>query len=83
MAERTIEQRIRDIIVKELVEVKPEQVTLDARFLQDLKADSLDLVEVIMAVEKEFDIEIDDKEAEKLQTFGDVVRYIEEKKQQA
>jgi acyl carrier protein len=78
-AEKTIEQRVRDIIVEQLG-VKPEQVTLEAKFIEDLGADSLDTVELVMALEEEFGHEIPDEEAEKLQTVGDVVRYIEELK---
>lgn len=78
-AEKTIEQRVRDIIVEQLG-VKPEQVTLEAKFIEDLGADSLDTVELVMALEEEFGHEIPDEEAEKLQTVGDVIRYIEELK---
>lgn len=78
-AEKTIEQRVKDIIVEQLG-VKPEQVTPEAKFIEDLGADSLDTVELVMALEEEFGHEIPDEEAEKLQTVGDVIRYIEELK---
>ncbi|MCS7063810.1 MAG: acyl carrier protein [Methylacidiphilales bacterium] len=78
MAEKTIEQRVKDIIVEQLG-VNPEQVTPTARFIEDLNADSLDTVELIMAFEEEFGVEVPDEEAEKLQSVGDVIRYIEEK----
>ncbi|AZR72749.1 acyl carrier protein [Anoxybacter fermentans] len=68
---------VRDIIVEELG-VEPEEVTLDASFLEDLGADSLDIVELIMAFEEEFDIEIPDEEAENISTVQDAVDYIEE-----
>lgn len=76
-AEKTTEQRIKDIIVDQLG-VNPDQVTPDAKFIEDLGADSLDTVELIMALEEEFGIEVPDEEAEKLQSVGDVVKYIEE-----
>ncbi len=77
MAENSIEQRVRKIIVEQL-DVKPDQVTPEAKFVEDLGADSLDIVELIMALEEEFGHEIPDEEAEKLTTVGDVVKYIEE-----
>jgi acyl carrier protein len=77
MSEKTIEDRVRDIIVKELG-VTEEQVTPEAKFIEDLGADSLDTVELVMAFEEEFEIEVPDEEAEKLQAVGDVIRYIEE-----
>lgn len=77
-AEKSIEQRVKDIIVEQLG-VKPEQVTPEAKFIEDLGADSLDTVELVMALEEEFGQEIPDEEAEKLQSVGDVIKYIEEK----
>ncbi len=71
------EARVRDIIV-ELLGVDEEQVTIDARFREDLEADSLDLVELIMAFEEEFEGEISDEEAQKITTVGEAVRYINE-----
>jgi acyl carrier protein len=71
-----IQERITDIIV-ELLGVDPEKVTPNARFREDLEADSLDLVELIMAFEDEFGGEISDEEAQQLSTVGDVVKYIE------
>lgn len=76
-AEKSIEQRVKDIIVEQLG-VKPEQVVPEAKFIEDLGADSLDTVELVMALEEEFGQEIPDEEAEKLQTVGDVVKYIED-----
>lgn len=69
--------RVRDIVVEELG-VEPEEVTMEASFLEDLGADSLDIVELIMAFEEEFDLEIPDEEAEHISTVSDVVEYIEE-----
>ena len=76
-AEKSIEQRIKDIIVEQLG-VNADQVTPEAKFIEDLGADSLDTVELVMALEEEFSIEIADEEAEKLQSVGDVIKYIEE-----
>jgi acyl carrier protein len=77
MAEKTIEQRVKDIIVEQLG-VNPDQVTPDAKFIEDLGADSLDTVELVMALEEEFGSEIPDEQAEKLQSVGDVIKYIED-----
>jgi acyl carrier protein len=76
-AEKSTEQRIKDIIVEQLG-VNADQVTSEAKFIEDLGADSLDTVELIMALEEEFGIEVPDEEAEKLQSVGDVIKYIEE-----
>ena len=72
------EERVKEIIAKEL-EVSPDQLTADASFIDDLGADSLDTVELVMAFEEEFGAEIPDEDAEKLQTVGDVNKYIEER----
>lgn len=79
-AEKTIEQRVKDIIVDQLG-VNPDQVTNEAKFIEDLGADSLDTVELVMALEEEFGQEIPDEEAEKLQSVGDVIKYVEENQQ--
>ncbi len=76
MSEKTIEQRVNAIIVEQLG-VKPEQITPEAKFIEDLGADSLDTVELVMALEEEFGKEIPDEEAEKLQSVGDVIKYVE------
>ena len=76
MAENT-EARVREIIVNELG-VEAEKVTPQASFVEDLGADSLDTVELVMAFEEEFGMEIPDEHAEQLQTVGDAIRYIEE-----
>jgi len=76
-AEKSIEQRIKDIIVDQL-SVNADQVTPEAKFIEDLGADSLDTVELVMALEEEFGMEIPDEEAEKLQTVGDVIKYVED-----
>jgi acyl carrier protein len=77
MSEKSIEQRVKDIIVEQLG-VKAEQVTPEAKFIEDLGADSLDTVELVMALEEEFGNEIPDEQAEKLQSVGDVIKYVEE-----
>jgi acyl carrier protein len=78
MSEKTIEEKVKDIIVEQLG-VNPEQVTREASFIEDLGADSLDTVELVMAFEEEFSIEVPDEDAEKLQKVGDVTDYIESK----
>ena len=78
MAEKSIEEKVKDIIVEQLG-VNPEQVTTSASFIEDLGADSLDTVELVMAFEEEFSVEVPDEDSEKLQTVGDVVKYIEDK----
>ncbi len=75
--EKSVERRVIEIIVEQLG-VSEEEVTLEASFIDDLGADSLDLVELIMAMEEEFSIEISDEDAEKIQTVQDVVSYITE-----
>ncbi|WP_142414440.1 acyl carrier protein [Hathewaya massiliensis] len=67
--------KVKDIIVEQL-SVNEDEVTMEASFVDDLGADSLDVVEFIMALEEEFDIEIPDEAAEKVTTVGDVVEYI-------
>jgi acyl carrier protein len=75
MSDKSIEDRVKDIIVDQLG-VNADQVTPEAKFVEDLGADSLDTVELVMAFEEEFDIEVPDEEAEKLQAVGDVITYI-------
>jgi acyl carrier protein len=73
-----VEEKVKDIIVEELG-VEREKLTTEASFMEDLGADSLDTVELVMAFEKEFDIDIPDEEAEKLRTVGDALKYLHEK----
>ncbi len=73
-----VEEKVKDIIVEELG-VEREKLTGEASFMEDLGADSLDTVELVMAFEKEFDIDIPDEEAEKLRTVGDAMTYLHEK----
>lgn len=78
MPEATIEERVRNIICDQLA-VEPEKVTGTASFIEDLGADSLDIVELVMTMEEEFDLDIPDEDAEKIKTVGDVVKYISTK----
>ncbi len=75
-----ITERVKSIIVEQLG-VSMEEVTPDASFIDDLGADSLDIVELIMALEEEYDLEIPDEDAEKIQTVKDVINYITSNKQ--
>lgn len=72
--------KVKDIVVEQLG-VDEEEVTEQASFVDDLGADSLDIVELIMALEEEFDLEIPDEDAEKIVTVGDAVNYIKENAQ--
>ena len=80
MSEKSIEEKVKDIIVEQL-QVTPEQVTPSASFTEDLGADSLDTVELVMAFEEEFGVSVPDEDSETLKTVGDVIKYIEEKSQ--
>lgn len=79
MSDKSTEERVKEIIVDQLG-VSADQVTLEAKFVEDLGADSLDTVELVMALEEEFDVEVPDDEAEKLQAVKDVVNFITSKK---
>ena len=70
-----VQEKVKAIIVEQLG-VDPEKVKLEAKFIEDLGADSLDIVELVMAMEEEFDIEIPDEDAEKLKTVNDVQSYL-------
>jgi acyl carrier protein len=75
---KQLEEKVKDIIVEELG-VERDKLTPGASFMEDLGADSLDTVELVMAFEKEFDIDIPDEEAEKLRTVGQAMQYLHEK----
>ena len=65
-------------VVADQLDVEPEKVTLEANIAEDLGADSLDIVDLVMAIEEEFDMEIPDDAVEKIKTVGDIVNYIED-----
>lgn len=73
-----VQDKVKSIIAEQLG-VKPEEVKPEASFIDDLGADSLDTVELVMALEEEFGIEIPDEDAEKITTVGDAIKYIENK----
>lgn len=73
-----IAERVKELVVEQLG-VEPEEVTDEASFVEDLGADSLDIVELVMAFEEEFDLEIPDEDAEKIQTVGNAIEYIKAK----
>ena len=75
----TIESQVKEIIATQL-SVEPEKVTSDAKFIEDLGADSLDIVELVMAFEDNFSIEVPDEDTEKLKSVKEVVEYIEQHK---
>lgn len=77
MSDKSVEQMVKEIIVEQL-SVSEEEVVPDASFVDDLGADSLDLVELIMVMEEKFDQEIPDEDAEKIQTVQDAINYIKE-----
>lgn len=71
--------KVKAIIIEQL-QVEEDEITMETNLMKDLSADSLDAVEIIMAIEDEYGIEIPDDEAEKIQTVADLVRYVEENK---
>ena len=77
MSSEEIFDKVKEIIIEQLG-VTESSITMEASFIDDLGADSLDIVELVMALEEEFDIEIPDADAEKVTTVGDVVDYIKE-----
>lgn len=74
----SVEERVSNIICDQLA-VEKEKITPTASFVDDLGADSLDIVELVMTMEEEFDLDIPDEDAEKMKTVGDVVKYISSK----
>ncbi|MBE6030637.1 MAG: acyl carrier protein [Firmicutes bacterium] len=71
-------EKIREIIMEQL-SVDEDAVTMDTHLMKDLEADSLDAVEIIMAIEDEFEIEVPDEDAEKFQSVADIVKYVEDR----
>lgn len=78
MPEKSITERLTTVIVDQLG-IKPEKVKPESKFIEDLGADSLDTVELIMACEDEFDLEVSDEDAEKIVTVGNAIEYLEGK----
>lgn len=78
MANKTIEQRLKDILTENMG-FDQSKLTPEAKLIDDLGVDSLDAVELIMAIEEEFGFEISDEDAEKLQTFGKLLKYVEDR----
>lgn len=78
MASSEVVERVKGIIVEQLG-VSADEVNEGASFIEDLGADSLDIVELVMALEEEYDIEISDEDAEKIQTVGDAINYISQR----
>jgi acyl carrier protein len=74
---KSVDERVKEIICEQLG-VEEDEVTPQAKFIEDLGADSLDTVELVMAFEEEFDLEIPDEDAEKIVTVGDAVQYIKD-----
>jgi acyl carrier protein len=70
-------EKIKEIVVEQLG-IDEDDVTMNTHLMKDLEADSLDAVEIIMAIEDEFDIEVSDEDAEKFQMIGDIVKYVED-----
>jgi acyl carrier protein len=77
MTTKSVEERVKEIICEQLG-VEESEVTPAAKFIEDLGADSLDTVELVMAFEEEFDLEIPDEDAEKITTVGDATQYIKD-----
>jgi acyl carrier protein len=75
----SVEARVKEIVCEQLG-VSEDEVTPDASFIEDLGADSLDIVELVMALEEEYEMEISDEDAEKIKTVHDVINYIESRK---
>ena len=78
MAEESVFDKVKSIIVEQL-DVEEDKVTMDADIQNELGADSLDIVDLVMSFEEEFDIEIPDDQVENIKTVGDIVKYIEDK----
>jgi acyl carrier protein len=70
---------VKEVVVEQL-NVNPDEIKIDSKFVEDLGADSLDVVELVMALEEKFDIEIPDSDAEKITTVGEAIKYVEDHK---
>ena len=80
MTEQEVFEKLKEIIIEQLGVEDEVAITMEATFVDDLSADSLDIVELIMSLEEKFELEIPDEDAEKIDTVGDVVKYIVEHK---
>ena len=80
MTEQAVFEKLKEIIIEQLGVEDEVAITMEATFVDDLSADSLDIVELIMSLEEKFELEIPDEDAEKIVTVGDVVKYIVEHK---
>ncbi len=80
MTEQEVFEKLKEIIIEQLGVEDEAAITMEATFVDDLSADSLDIVELIMSLEEKFELEIPDEDAEKIVTVGDVVKYIVEHK---
>ena len=80
MTEQEVFEKLKEIIIEHLGVEDEAAITMEATFVDDLSADSLDIVELIMSLEEKFELEIPDEDAEKIVTVGDVVKYIVEHK---
>ncbi len=69
-------EKVKELIVEQLMIENPDEITMNTSFSEDLEADSLDLVELIMAIEDEFNLSVEDEEVENIKTVGDVVNFI-------
>ncbi|MCE5299648.1 MAG: acyl carrier protein [Spirochaetia bacterium] len=78
MADKTVEERVKDVVVAQLG-VDPSEVKPEASFIDDLGADSLDTVELVMALEEEFGLEIADEDAEKIKSVGETIEFVKSK----
>ncbi|MDI9461069.1 MAG: acyl carrier protein [Saccharofermentanales bacterium] len=76
MTTEQIFERVRDMLAEQL-RISPETIKMDANFIDDMNADSLDIVEMVMTMEQEFDLSIPDEEAERIKTVGDAVAFIQ------
>lgn len=72
-------EEVKEVVVEQL-NVNPDEIKIDSKFVEDLGADSLDVVELVMALEEKFDIEIPDSDAEKITTVGEAIKYVEDHK---
>jgi len=80
MADKSVADRVKELVAEQFG-INPDGVTLEAKFIDDLGADSLDMVELVMAFEEEFGVEVASEDEKKIQSVGDAIKYIEERKE--